>query len=295
MSARVRSCATVGIEGHFVEVEADLGVGLPTLTIVGLPDAAVRESRERVRPPFGTAATNSRPARSRSTSTRPRAQGRGAVRSADRGRATLGFRADPARPARGGRACSWASWPWTGAARPVRGLAVMAAARRDGLGPVWLPRENVNEARALPGVALEPISSSTELRGDGEEIARARAGESGRSTLEHGSLRSPPSEPGPASGADAEPPDLAEVRGQAVARRALEIAAAGGHNVLLVGPPGAGKTMPRAGCPAFSRRWRRRNRGGHHHPLRRGRAPARRRPIRHPRFRAPHHDLRRGV
>ena len=293
MLARVRSCATVGIEGHFVEVEADLGVGLPTFTIVGLPDAAVRESRERVLAavrncgyefPARKITINLAPAHVRKEGARFDLPIAVALLLAS-GQIPRG------RPVEDGVFVG--ELALDGAVRPVRGiLAVMAAARRDGLGPVWLPRENVNEARALPGVALEPISSLTELRGDGEEIARARAAESGRSTVEHGSLRSPPSEPGAAFGADAEPPDLAEVRGQAVARRALEIAAAGGHNVLLVGPPGAGKTMLARRLPGILP------------PLApeesvevttihsvAGRLPPGGGLIRHPPFRAPHHTI----
>ena len=292
MLARVRSCATVGIEGHFVEVEADLGVGLPTFTIVGLPDAAVRESRERVLAavrncgyefPARKITINLAPAHVRKEGARFDLPIAVALLLAS-GQIPRG------RPVEDGVFVG--ELALDGAVRPVRGiLAVMAAARRDALGPVWLSRENVNEARALPGVAIEPISSLAELRGDGEEIARARAAESGHSTVGHG-YRSPSSEAGPASGADAEPPDLAEVRGQAVARRALEIAAAGGHNVLLVGPPGAGKTMLARRLPGILP------------PLApeesvevttihsvAGRLPPGGGLIRHPPFRAPHHTI----
>ncbi|HEU4725358.1 MAG TPA: ATP-binding protein, partial [Candidatus Eisenbacteria bacterium] len=115
-------------------------------------------------------------------------------------------------------------------------LAVTAAARRADRGPVWLPRVNLAEAKALPGVALEPIESLAELRGDGTACVGA------------GDARA--EEPRDANG-HAPPPDLADVRGHAVARRALEIVAAGGHNLLLIGPPGAGKTMLARSLPGI--------------------------------------------
>src|SRR6185295_818362 len=113
-----------------------------------------------------------------------------------------------------------------GTLRGVRGiLAVMAAARREGRGPVWLPIENAAEARALPDVPIEPIESLAAFRGD--------------ETLDGGRR---PACMAPVVPAPTDTPllDLSEVRGQGLARRALEIAAAGGHNLLLVGPPGAG-------------------------------------------------------
>ena len=226
MLARVRSCATQGIEGFLVEVEADLGAGLPTFTIVGLPDAAVRESRERVLAairnsgyefPARKITINLAPAHVRKEGGRFDLPIAVAVLLASgqipRGRSVEGgvFVGELA---------------LDGSVRGVRGiLAVLVAARREGAGPVWLPRENAAEARALPGLAVQPVSSLRELRGDGFEVP-STAAPSGEIHL--------PVEP---------VPDLAEVRGQGLARRALEIAAAGGHNLLLVGPPGAGKTM----------------------------------------------------
>ena len=232
MLARVWSCATVGIEGHFVEVEADLGVGLPTFTIVGLPDAAVRESRERVLAavrncgfefPTRKITINLAPAHVRKEGARFDLPIAVALLLAS-GQIPRG------RPVEEGIFVG--ELALDGTLRGVRGiLAVMAAARREGRGPVWVPLDNATEARALPDVPIEPIESLAALRGD--------------ETLGGGLRPALPALPArsPDVTADSPPPDLAEVRGQSLARRALEIAAAGGHNLLLVGPPGAGKTM----------------------------------------------------
>ena len=160
MLARVWSCATVGIEGHFVEVEADLGVGLPTFTIVGLPDAAVRESRERVLAavrncgfefPTRKITINLAPAHVRKEGARFDLPIAVALLLAS-GQIPRG------RPVEEGIFVG--ELARDGTLRGVRGiLAVMAAARREGRGPVWVPIDNAAEARALPDVPIEPIES----------------------------------------------------------------------------------------------------------------------------------------
>jgi len=238
MLARVWSCATVGIEGLFVEVEADLGAGLPTFTIVGLPDAAVRESRERVLAavrncgfefPTRKITINLAPAHVRKEGARFDLPIAVALLLAS-GQIPRG------KPVEEGIFVG--ELALDGTLRGVRGiLAVMAAARREDRGPVWLPIVNATEARALPGVPIEPIGSLAAFRGDETLDGGRLAGPTARATAE--SVTAEMS----AEASDVPAPDLAEVRGQALARRALEIAAAGGHNLLLVGPPGAGKTM----------------------------------------------------
>ena len=224
MLARVSSCTTIGIEGVFVAVEADLGTGLPTFTIVGLPDLAVRESRERVLAairnsgfefPARKITINLAPAHVRKEGGRFDLPIAVAVLLAS-GQLPRGA------PIEGGVVLG--ELALDGTLRGVRGvLAVLAAARREGRGPVWLPRANAAEARAVPGVGILPIASLRALRGDPDDEWEPEPEEAGGST---------------------EPePDLADVRGQVVPKRAFEIAAAGGHNLLLVGPPGAGKTM----------------------------------------------------
>jgi len=235
MLARVTSCATVGIEGLLVEVEADLGGGLPTFTIVGLPDAAVRESRERVLAAVRNCGYEF-PARKITINLAPaHVRKEGARFDLPIAVALLLASGQIPRGAPVDEGIFVGELALDGSVRAVRGLlAVLAAARREGRGPVWAPAENAAEARALPGVSVVSIASLADLRGDGED---ANGRERGGAWAGCGGVGAP--EPAP----DPDPPDLSDVRGQAHARRALEIAAAGGHNLLLIGPPGGGKTM----------------------------------------------------
>src|SRR5213078_4863043 len=157
MLARVLSCTTQGIQGLFVEVEADLGAGLPTFSIVGLPDAAVRESRERVLAalrncgfefPARKITVNLAPAHVRKEGARFDLPIAVALLLAS-GQIPRG------RPVEEGVFVG--ELALDGSVRGIRGiLSILAAARREERGPVWLPLENAVEARALPGVATQP-------------------------------------------------------------------------------------------------------------------------------------------
>jgi len=226
MLARVLSCATVGIQGLLVEVEADLGAGLPTFAIVGLPDAAIRESRERVLAALRNTGFEF-PARKITVNLAPaHVRKEGARFDLPIAVALLLASGQIPRHTALEEGVFVGELALDGSLRGVRGvLAVAAAARREGWGPLWVARENLAEARALDGMAVHALDSLAELRGD-ESVVRARRA------------------PSPAPACEGSPPpDLSEVRGQSLARRVLEIAAAGRHNVLFVGPPGAGKTM----------------------------------------------------
>ena len=225
MLARVLSAAVVGIEAALVSVEIDVTSGLPVYTTVGLPDSAVRESRERVRTAIrnaGYTVPNERITVSLAPADLRKEGGSFDLPIALGILTAIGI----VRKDRSSECAVVGELALDGHIQPVRGaLAVSLTCRRKGIPMLLVPADNSAEAAAVGGI--EVIGAAT-LR---EAVA-----------LLNGDI--PPSPPGPPAAPS--PPDdldLTDVRGQAHAKRALEISAAGGHNVLLVGPPGAGKTM----------------------------------------------------
>ncbi len=229
MLARLSAAAVFGVEAVPVSVEVDVSSGLPGVTMVGLPDATVRESRDRVRTairnsgfpfPLARVTVSLAPADVRKV---------GAAFDLPIALAVLAAAGLlPHRVDRDERRFTIVGGvSLDGAVPAMRGLLPIAmAARRSGSGLLF-PADNLSEAGIVEGLPLYPVRSIG-------EAARVLASPN------------PIPTPAPALSAPVDTEtleDLADVRGQTLGRRALEIAAAGGHHLLLTGPPGAGKTM----------------------------------------------------
>ncbi|TDC35963.1 YifB family Mg chelatase-like AAA ATPase [Micromonospora sp. KC213] len=223
--AKVLCVGLVGVTGHLVEVEADLSPGLPAVAISGLPDTALHEARDRVR----AAIVNSGqrwPNRRITLNLLPAALPKhGSAFDLAIAAAVLGGSGElPLTPLDG--VVVLGELGLDGTVRPVRGvLPMVAAAARAGHDRVVVPVQNAREAGVVPGVRVRAVDTLHRL------VSYVRDG----SPLLAAPTHPPRSDPGG--------PDLADVAGQGLGRRALEVAAAGGHHLALLGPPGAGKTM----------------------------------------------------
>jgi magnesium chelatase family protein len=229
--ARTYSVALVGVRGHLIEVEADIASGLPATILVGLPDTALREARDRIRAAIvnsGESWPNSKITVGLSPATLPK-RGSGF----DLAIAIAILAAADAVPVTALTGKMFlAELGLDGRLRPVPGVLPAVVAAEAGVDTVVVAAQNVAEAALVPGVQVIGASSLIEV------IVWLRGGPAPSLPA----MPDPPPGPVPAL-AMAKKIDLAEVLGQAEARLAVEICAAGGHNLSLLGPPGAGKTM----------------------------------------------------
>ncbi len=227
MLACLRTAAIFGVEASPVHVEVDVSFGFPSFTMVGLPDASVRESRDRVRSAIRNSGFEF--PQHRITVNLAPADVRKAGASFDLPIA-LGILAAQGIVLRRHipDLVLLGELSLDGAIQAARGvLPIAIEARRSGASGMLLPLANAGEATVVGGLRVFAVSSLIDaVRAlNDPDSATAALGVAARTVLRSDS------------------PDLADVRGQLLARRALEVACAGGHNLLLVGPPGAGKTM----------------------------------------------------
>lgn len=236
MLAKVISCAIVGLEGAIVEVEADISPGLPAFTIVGLPDTAVQEARERVRAairnsgcafPMKRIVVNLAPADLKKVGPGydlPIALG--ILLSSEQVAADVS------------QTLLLGELSLDGSLRHTNGvLPMVALAHQQGFPTVIVPQADAPEASLIKGAKIIPISSLAQLVG-----------------YLRGEIPAPEYQPDQVD--QSRPPasattDLADIKGQEHAKRALEVAAAGGHNIIMTGPPGSGKTLLARSLPSI--------------------------------------------
>ncbi len=237
MLAKVKTAAVVGLEGHMVDVEVDISSGLPAMTVVGLPDAAVQEAKERVRAAIRNSGFNF-PMKRIVVNLAP-ADLKKAGPSYDLPMAVGILLSSEQVSTDSSRAIFLGELSLDGSLRHTHGILPMVAlAREENFDTIVVPEVDAREASMIEGAKIIPVASLTQLVGylQGEiTITEYKADETDLT------LNQPV----------APVTDLADIKGQEHVKRALEVAAAGGHNVIMNGPPGSGKTLLARALPSI--------------------------------------------
>ncbi len=237
MLAKVNTCAIIGLDGEIVEVEVDISPGLPAFAMVGLPDTAVQEAKERVRSAIRNSGHNF--PQQRITVNLAPADLRKEGPAYDLPIAVGILIASGQVPPCQDRVLFLGELSLDGQLRHTHGiLAMVGLARERGFHSVYVPEADIGEACLIEGLEAFPVSC---LRVLAEHLYARRLIAPGKNVVRPAAMLAPA----------VDGVDFRHIRGQEHVKRALEVAAAGGHNVIMVGPPGAGKTLLARATPTI--------------------------------------------